>query len=75
MTKSELLAKMQDAGAWLPQKTVKIDFGSDDCLLARRRVEGERDEMGLGFVVQASRVGGMVDVVRHFDVGNQSQFG
>ena len=30
MTKSELLAKMQDAGAWLPQKTVKIDFGGDD---------------------------------------------
>ena len=27
MTKSELLAKMQDAGAWLPQKKVKIDFG------------------------------------------------
>jgi putative sterol carrier protein len=30
MTKSELVAKMQDAGAWLPGKTVKIDFGSDD---------------------------------------------
>ena len=30
MTKSELLAKMQDAGAWLPGKTVKIDFGSDE---------------------------------------------
>ena len=30
MTKSELLAKMQDAGAWLPGKTVKIDFGGDD---------------------------------------------
>ena len=30
MTKSELLAKMQDAGAWLPQKTVKIDFGGDE---------------------------------------------
>ena len=30
MTKSELVAKMQDAGAWLPGKTVKIDFGGDD---------------------------------------------
>ena len=29
MTKSELLAKMQDAGAWVPGKTVKIDFGGD----------------------------------------------
>ncbi len=27
MTKSELAAKMQDAGAWLPGKTVKLDFG------------------------------------------------
>ena len=30
MTKSELLAKMQDSGAWLPGKTVKIDFGGDE---------------------------------------------
>jgi putative sterol carrier protein len=30
MTKSELLARMQDSGAWLPGKTVKIDFGGDD---------------------------------------------
>jgi putative sterol carrier protein len=30
MTKSELLAKMQDSGAWLPGKTIKIDFGGDD---------------------------------------------
>ena len=30
MTKSDLLAKMQDSGAWLPGKTVKIDFGGDD---------------------------------------------
>ena len=33
MTKSELLARMQDAGAWLPGKTVKIDFGGDDGVL------------------------------------------
>ena len=30
MTKSELVAKMQDAGAWLPGKTVKLDFGGDE---------------------------------------------
>ena len=30
MTKAELQAKMQDAGAWLPGKTVKLDFGGDD---------------------------------------------
>ena len=30
MTKAELLAKMQDAGAWLPGKKVKIDFGGDE---------------------------------------------
>jgi putative sterol carrier protein len=30
MTKSELVAKMQDSGAWLPGKTVKIDFGGDE---------------------------------------------
>ena len=30
MNKSDLLAKMQDAGAWLPGKTIKIDFGGDD---------------------------------------------
>jgi putative sterol carrier protein len=30
MTKDELLAKMQDTGAWLPGKTVKLDFGGDE---------------------------------------------
>ena len=30
MTKSDLLARMQDSGAWLPGKTVKIDFGGDE---------------------------------------------
>ena len=32
MTKTELAAKMQDAGAVLPGKTVKLDFG-DDCTI------------------------------------------
>ena len=33
MTKPELVAKMQDAGAWLPGKTVKIDFGGEGAVL------------------------------------------
>ncbi len=33
MTKSELAAKMQDAGAWLPGKTVKLDFGDDGAIM------------------------------------------
>ncbi len=33
MTKSELAAKMKEAGAWLPGKTVKIDFGGDGAIL------------------------------------------
>ena len=33
MTKSELATKMQGAGAVIPGKTVKIDFGDDGVLL------------------------------------------
>ena len=33
MTKTELATKMQDAGAWLPGKTVKLDFGGDGSIL------------------------------------------
>ena len=33
MTRSELAAKMQDNGAWLPGKTVKIDFGDEGAIL------------------------------------------
>ena len=33
MTKSELATKMQEAGAVIPGKTVKIDFGDDGVLL------------------------------------------
>ena len=33
MTKSELATKMQEAGAWLPGKRVKIDFGGDEGVL------------------------------------------
>ena len=33
MTKSELAAKMQENGAWLPGKTVKLDFGDDGTIM------------------------------------------
>ncbi len=33
MTKAELAAKMNDAGAWLPGKTVKLDFGGDGAIM------------------------------------------
>jgi putative sterol carrier protein len=33
MTKQELAAKMQEAGAWLPGKRVKLDFGDDGTIM------------------------------------------
>jgi putative sterol carrier protein len=33
MTKQELAAKMQEAGAWLTGKRVKLDFGDDGTIM------------------------------------------
>lgn len=33
MTKQELVAKMQDAQAWVPGKKVKIDFGGEGVVM------------------------------------------
>ena len=33
MTKQELVQKMQEAGAWVPGKRVKLDFGSEGAVL------------------------------------------
>ena len=33
MTKDELVAKMQEAKAWVPGKTVKLDFGDEGIVL------------------------------------------
>ena len=33
MTKSELVARMQENGAYLPGKTVKLDFGAEGSVL------------------------------------------
>ncbi|MEO7820696.1 MAG: SCP2 sterol-binding domain-containing protein [Sphingomicrobium sp.] len=47
MTKSELAAKMNDAQAWLPGKTVKLDFGGDGAIMldgkANSVTEGDGD--------------------------------
>ncbi len=33
MTKQELVSKMQEGGAWVPGKRVKLDFGSEGVVL------------------------------------------
>ena len=33
MTKQELVAKMQEGGAWIPGKRVKLDFGGDGTIM------------------------------------------
>ena len=39
MTKSELAAKMNEAGAWLPGKTVKLDFGDEGTVMLDGKAE------------------------------------
>ena len=33
MTKSEMAQKLNEAGAWLPGKRVKLDFGSEGAVM------------------------------------------
>ena len=44
MTKSELTAKMQENNAWLPGKTVKLDFGDEGTIL----MDGKNDTVTEG---------------------------
>ena len=44
MTKSELTAKMQENSAWLPGKTVKLDFGNEGTIL----MDGKNDSVTEG---------------------------
>jgi len=44
MTKSELTAKMQENSAWLPGKTVKLDFGDEGTIL----MDGKNDTVTEG---------------------------
>ena len=46
MTKSELAAKMNEAGAWLPGKTVKLDFGGDGTVLLDGKAEAVSESDG-----------------------------
>ncbi|WP_324808619.1 SCP2 sterol-binding domain-containing protein [Sphingomonas sp. LY29] len=46
MTKTELAAKMQEAGAWLPGKTVKIDFGGDGAVMLDGKAETVTEDAG-----------------------------
>ena len=44
MTKDELVAKMQEAKAWVPGKTVKLDFGDEGIVL----LDGVGETVGEG---------------------------
>ena len=44
MNKSELTAKMQENSAWLPGKTVKLDFGDEGTIL----MDGKNDAVTEG---------------------------
>ena len=46
MTKSELATKMNDAKAWLPGKTVKIDFGDDGAVMLDGKAEKVSEDDG-----------------------------
>ena len=46
MTKSELTAKMQEKGAWLPGKTVKLDFGDEGTILMDGKSEAVTESGG-----------------------------
>ncbi len=47
MTKQELVARMQDAGAWLPGKRVKLDFGGDGTIMLDGAAQRVSDEDGI----------------------------
>lgn len=46
MTKSELAAKMNDAQAWLPGKTVKLDFGDAGTIMLDGKAEAVSEDGG-----------------------------
>ena len=46
MTKSELTAKMQENSAWLPGKTVKLDFGDEGTILMDGKTETVTEDGG-----------------------------
>ena len=46
MTKTELAAKMQENKAWLPGKTVKLDFGGDGTIMMDGKAETVSESAG-----------------------------
>ena len=46
MTKTELAAKMQENGAWLPGKTVKLDFGDEGTVMLDGKAEAVSEDGG-----------------------------
>ena len=46
MTKDEMIAKLNENQAWLPGKRVKIDFGSEGCVLLDGVANSASDEDG-----------------------------
>ena len=46
MTKQELVAKMQEAQAWVPGKKVKIDFGGEGKVMLDGQAETVSEEDG-----------------------------
>ena len=46
MTKSELTAKMQENSAWLPGRTVKLDFGDEGTILMDGKTETVTEDGG-----------------------------
>ncbi len=46
MSKSETAAKMQEAGAWVPGKRVKLDFGDEGVILLDGQAEQVTEEDG-----------------------------
>jgi putative sterol carrier protein len=46
MTKAELTAKMQENSAWLPGKTVKLDFGDEGTILMDGKNNTVTEESG-----------------------------
>ena len=47
MTKAELTAKMQENKAWLPGKTVKLDFGDQGTILMDGKAEAVTEAYGV----------------------------
>ena len=44
MTKQELVAKMQEGNAWIPGKTVKLDFGSEGTVMLDGEAQQVRED-------------------------------